>query len=211
MQSVETELEPDCRGNNSYLLLYLYRHIQQPINENAKGKEITQFYAFCRICPSQCTLMQQVLETPQTTTSWAGCKYSQLHRKLNYSSNNCIEVLQKAPMPQTVVQFTNRQLVTTWPLCCCSCLSVKAAVLRTLITLSLNDNNFKQCSPVQLFMEVNISYRCHLKQAVNMFISSVPLGFIPQSFKCFVSHPQVVISGTAVFISFTSHLQRATG
>lgn len=62
MSSVETELEPDCRGNNSYLLLYLYRHIQQPINENAKGKEITQFYAFCRICPSQCNLMQQVLE-----------------------------------------------------------------------------------------------------------------------------------------------------
>lgn len=114
-------------------------------------------------------------------------------------------------MPQTVVQFTNRLLVTTWPLCCCSCLSVKAAVLRTLITLSLNNNNnnFKQCSPVQLFMKVNISYR--LKQAVNMFISSVSLGFIPQSFKCFVSHPQVVISGTAVFISFISHLQRATG
>lgn len=51
--------------------------------------------------------------------------------------------------------------MTTWPLCCCSFLSVKAVVLRTLLTLSLNDNNFKQCSPVQLFMKaVNVYFFC---------------------------------------------------
>lgn len=46
-------------------------------------------------------------------------------------------------------------------------------MLRTLVTLSLNDNNFKQYSPVQLFIKVNISYRCHLKQAVNVYFFCV--------------------------------------